>query len=48
MNMVKVLLLRLYQCLDPFTMLPVERSSQADFLGIYLTKSFGAGNFGNT
>ena len=47
-KMIKVLLLRLNQCLGPFTMSPVEQASQRELLDIYLSTSFVVRSFGNT
>ena len=48
MNMIKELPLRLNQCFGLFTMLPVDGSSQLDFLDIYLATFSEVRNFGNT
>ena len=47
MNILKVLWFRFQQCLGPFSMLLFERSSETEFLHIYLTTVFQARHFGN-
>ena len=46
--MAKVLLFRLQQCFDTFTMLPLKGLLKQGFLDSYLTTYFGVSNFGNT